>query len=293
MASTQEEFADALRDAHMPATLPTYVEARITGKDGRTHKVTRTLISDYAKRSDCQSALQIDGRDTRESNLADIGVMLSQPPLSAPVFAQHTLGYLFSARPRDRATSTDIEHVIEAFRLRGRAGYRNRRLTRYRQARDPLRASRHPRGNQAGRDSPPNWLLPLSADAVFQISATQDPKQRRSESLPPARSALASCCWSRMGCQVSRPSGPAPHDRSQIGSSTDVGRILRRLHVRRRPDPCRARSLPPRRKPRYDHAGSLRGTHGTTYGRSRSPVVIGNFRLQRTSYRSSPTQFLC
>ena len=29
--------------------------------------------------------------------------MLSQPPLRAPVLAQHTLGYLFSAKPQDRA----------------------------------------------------------------------------------------------------------------------------------------------------------------------------------------------
>ncbi len=65
LASTQDEFADALRNAHMPAAIPTYVEAEITGIDGRTHNVRRTLISDYAKRKDCQSALQIDGVEAR------------------------------------------------------------------------------------------------------------------------------------------------------------------------------------------------------------------------------------
>ena len=47
--------------------------------------------------------------------------MLSQPPLAAPVLAQHTLGYLFSARPQDRATYfkkifevTDLEELRSA-----------------------------------------------------------------------------------------------------------------------------------------------------------------------------------
>ena len=50
VASTQDEFADSLRNAHMPAAMPTYVEAQITATDSRTHTVRRTLISDYAKR---------------------------------------------------------------------------------------------------------------------------------------------------------------------------------------------------------------------------------------------------
>ncbi len=103
VASTQDEFADALRNAHMPAHMPAYVEAEITDTDGKLHRIRRTLISDYAKRKDCQSALQIDGRDVKESNFAALGIEFSQPPLAAPVLAQHTLGYLFSARPTDRS----------------------------------------------------------------------------------------------------------------------------------------------------------------------------------------------
>ena len=121
VASTQDEFADSLRNAHMPANMPTYVEVQITGTDGQTHTVRRTLISDYAKRNDCQSALQIDGEDAKQSDLASLGFVLSQPPLAAPVLAQHTLGYLFSARPRDRATYfkkilevTDLEELRSA-----------------------------------------------------------------------------------------------------------------------------------------------------------------------------------
>ena len=120
MASTQDEFADALRNAHMPAEMPAYVEAEITGADGKPHKVRRNLISDYGKRQDCQSTLQIDGKDARESDLSVLGIVLSQPPLAAPVLAQHTLGYLFSARPQDRATYfKTILEVTDLDELRG------------------------------------------------------------------------------------------------------------------------------------------------------------------------------
>lgn len=120
LASTQDEFADALRNAHMLTAIPTYVEAEIIGIDGRTHKLKRTLVLDYAKRKDCQSALQIDGGDANESDLATLGIVLSQPPLAAPVLAQHTLGYLFSARPQDRATYfKKILEVTDLEELRG------------------------------------------------------------------------------------------------------------------------------------------------------------------------------
>ena len=120
MASTQDEFADALRNAHMPVDMPAYVEAEITSVDGKPHKVRRALISDYTKRQDCQSTLRIDGKDAKESDLAALGIVLSQPPLAAPVLAQHTLGYLFSARPLDRATYfKTILEVTDLGELRG------------------------------------------------------------------------------------------------------------------------------------------------------------------------------
>ena len=102
--------------------MPAYIEAEITGTDGKPHRVRRTLISDYAKRKDCQSTLQIDGGDAKESDLAALGIVLSQPPLAAPVLAQHTLGYLFSARPQDRATYfKKIFEVTDLEELRGAA----------------------------------------------------------------------------------------------------------------------------------------------------------------------------
>lgn len=104
MASGQDEFADALRNAHMVDGLPTYIEAEFLTPGGTTHKVRRTLKTDYGKKQDCESILEIDGKKEPESALQTIGIILSQPPLRAPVLAQHTLGYLFSARPQERAS---------------------------------------------------------------------------------------------------------------------------------------------------------------------------------------------
>jgi AAA domain len=104
MASSQDEFADALRNAHMPAQMAVFVRAYIIAADGKPRMICRTLVSDYSKRQDCTTRLEIDGAAASESALRDLGFVLSHPPLSAPVLAQHTLGYLFSARPQDRAT---------------------------------------------------------------------------------------------------------------------------------------------------------------------------------------------
>jgi DNA repair exonuclease SbcCD ATPase subunit len=120
LASGQDEFADALRNVHMPKALPCFVRATFM-LTGKPHVVTRTLIADYGKRQDCQTALDIDDKAATETDLVRLGIILSQPPLRAPVLAQHTLGYLFSARPQDRASYfkallevTDLEDLRAA-----------------------------------------------------------------------------------------------------------------------------------------------------------------------------------
>ena len=104
MASGQDEFADALRNAHIAGDVPTFVEAEFVLPDGTARKVRRTLKADYGKKQDCELILEIDGKAAPESALQTLGIGLSQPPLRAPVLAQHTLGYLFLARPQERAT---------------------------------------------------------------------------------------------------------------------------------------------------------------------------------------------
>ena len=104
MASAQDEFADALRNAHLAPGDDVYVAAKVQAPDGSLHQIKRVLTGDYSKRQDCTSRLQIDGANAAEADLASLGILLSQPPLQAPVLAQHTLSYIFSVRPQDRAT---------------------------------------------------------------------------------------------------------------------------------------------------------------------------------------------
>jgi hypothetical protein len=103
MASSQDEFADALRNAHIPESADVYVAAKIIASDGSARDIKRILTTDYAKRQDCESRLEIDGKKAAEADLAALGILLLQPPLEAPVLAQHTLSYIFSVGPQDRA----------------------------------------------------------------------------------------------------------------------------------------------------------------------------------------------
>lgn len=103
-ASAHEEFADALRNAHLDDGLPVYVVAEVVDASGAKRIVRRDLVRDYARREDCKSTLTIDGKPADPAALAALGFIFSQPPLEVPVLAQHTLSYLFSARPQERAT---------------------------------------------------------------------------------------------------------------------------------------------------------------------------------------------
>jgi hypothetical protein len=104
MASSQDEFADCLRNAHIPATADVFISAQITAIDGTNHEIKRVLTTDYSKKQECTSRLELDGAGAAEADLLRLGFVLSQPPLQAPVLAQHTLGHIFSVRPQDRAT---------------------------------------------------------------------------------------------------------------------------------------------------------------------------------------------
>ncbi|RIX31947.1 AAA family ATPase [Sphingomonas edaphi] len=104
--SSKDEFSDALRNAHLASTALVQVAADIACADGITRKLTRTLVGDYNKSTTaCTSKLEIDGKPAAEPDLQSVlGIKLSQRPLQAPVLAQHTLGYVFSTPPNDRAT---------------------------------------------------------------------------------------------------------------------------------------------------------------------------------------------
>jgi hypothetical protein len=106
LASMKDEFAEALRNAHI-GNDPVVVEAEIWCSDGKLRRLTRILVEDYRRGSaaGCRSRLEIDGKPCAEEEIeTTLGVRLSHAPLRAPVLAQHTLGYVFSASPTDRAT---------------------------------------------------------------------------------------------------------------------------------------------------------------------------------------------
>lgn len=104
MASSQDEFADALRNAHLPAELSVFVQAGFRSQNGSAHEVKRTLLRDFEKKAACESRLEIDGVPATEADLHKVGIVLSLPPMAAPILMQHTLGYLFSAKPQERSS---------------------------------------------------------------------------------------------------------------------------------------------------------------------------------------------
>lgn len=107
LASTKDEFTEALKNAHISPTHDVVVEAWVSCADGKVRKLTRTLVEDYKRgaAAGCVSRLQIDGKPCSEADIeATLGLRLSQPPLRAPVLAQHTLAYLFSVSPTERAS---------------------------------------------------------------------------------------------------------------------------------------------------------------------------------------------
>jgi hypothetical protein len=100
----------------LPAGAQVFVQAAIRDSAGAAHVLKRVLKTDYSKKQECETVFTIDEQPANEAALAALGVVLSQPPFRAPVLAQHTLGYVFSARPQDRASYfkallevTDIE----------------------------------------------------------------------------------------------------------------------------------------------------------------------------------------
>jgi tetratricopeptide (TPR) repeat protein len=104
LASAKDEFSHALRNAHIPDSVAVFVEAHFLCPDGVCRRLRRTLTTDYEGSAACVSKLEIDDAVCSETDVeARLGLRLLHPPLRAPVLAQHTLGYVFTASPTDRA----------------------------------------------------------------------------------------------------------------------------------------------------------------------------------------------
>lgn len=99
--STTREFAECLKNAHLAPGHATFVEGVFVGADGGRRVLRRELHSDFTASRECVTTLTIDGVSTND--LAGI-ITLSEPPLQTPILLQHSLRYVLSARPQDRAT---------------------------------------------------------------------------------------------------------------------------------------------------------------------------------------------
>lgn len=106
LASTKEEFSDSLKNVHLADNVPVSVSAEVLCADGQTRTLKRTLTEDYKRGAQgCASIIEIDGYTSQQGDIeGKLGIKLFPPPLSAPVLAQHTLGYIFSAGPTERAS---------------------------------------------------------------------------------------------------------------------------------------------------------------------------------------------
>lgn len=106
LAGAKDEFADSLRNAHIGESGMVVVEAEVLATDGKVYSVKRTLLDDYKRggAAGCTSRLEIDGANAIEDDLTSrLGLIFFPAPLRAPVLSQHSLGFLFSSSPGERA----------------------------------------------------------------------------------------------------------------------------------------------------------------------------------------------
>ena len=106
LGGAKDEFADSLRNAHLDDSATVAVELHIEDSVGVTHTIKRTLLEDYRRgnAAQCTTKLEIDSKPAPEGDLISVvGLTFFPAPLQAPVLSQHSLGFLFSSSPTDRA----------------------------------------------------------------------------------------------------------------------------------------------------------------------------------------------
>lgn len=100
LGSAVREFGNCLRNAHIKDDVSVYVSVTLAD-GGESYILKRELVEDYGHNYECKTRLTLD--EEKLENLDSLGLRLSEPPLEAPVLLQHTLRYVVSARPKDRA----------------------------------------------------------------------------------------------------------------------------------------------------------------------------------------------
>lgn len=95
------EYNGSLRNAHLPDDADVWVAAGIRDENGVVHEVRRSLTADFASALDCTSTLTVDGVAVEQ--IPAFGLSLGDGVMGAPVLLQHTLRYVLSTEPKQRA----------------------------------------------------------------------------------------------------------------------------------------------------------------------------------------------
>lgn len=108
------EYNSSLRNAYLPEGAEVWVAAGIRDAEGITHELRRDLVTDFVGAADCDSRLTVDGIERQDCT--DFGLHLGDGVMGAPVLLQHTLRYVLSTEPKQRAaffkallTLTDLD----------------------------------------------------------------------------------------------------------------------------------------------------------------------------------------
>lgn len=96
------EYNGSLRNAHLPDDADVWVAAGIRDENGVVYEVRRSLTADFASALDCTSTLTVDGVAVEQ--IPAFGLSLGDGVMGAPVLLQHTLRYVLSTEPKQRAT---------------------------------------------------------------------------------------------------------------------------------------------------------------------------------------------
>ncbi len=123
--SAAREFAESLRNAHLPTTVEPYAQMILSDPGQPTRTITRRLLSDFAASRECTSALDIDGQAAQDVTAV---LPLSEPPPQTPILLQHSLRYVLSAKPQDRTAyfkaildATDLDRLHEVLVAQARS----------------------------------------------------------------------------------------------------------------------------------------------------------------------------
>jgi DNA repair exonuclease SbcCD ATPase subunit len=102
LGGAKNEYDQCLRNVHLARTEPVWVRAGLELDDGTVVEFRRDLDADYTSTQECRSTLRIGG--VIRQSVTEAGFPLSSGSLRSPILFAHTLRWVLSAAPSERAT---------------------------------------------------------------------------------------------------------------------------------------------------------------------------------------------